>query len=400
VSVLLARELRPRWEAAAKLVAEHRDVLDARAGAGETPPPLALRGWSSFLASIDDATLDTLERRGDTAWPADTPPALLALVAASREVCTLPSFATAGDEVRALRRRETPRKRAQIEAFARLVLPLAANATRVVDVGSGHGHLTREIAERIERPVVGFERDAALADRARSLPSSAPPDFAVTDVLADGLTLSAGDCVIGLHACGELGDAIVESAARSGAAVALVGCCLQKRRAEARSMLCAAPAYGAALELPRNLLGLSNLSPGDDGVEATRVENLEGRVNRLVLHRLLSKDGTLRLGAEIDGLNRRASHGDLDTFVARAFAVRSPPAPSKSAIEEAAAWARDQHGRARRMTLPRATLARALEVLVLLDRALYLEEHGFDVSVGTLFPAAVSARNLALAAKR
>jgi hypothetical protein len=44
-------------------------------------------------------------------------------------------------------------------------------------------------------------------------------------------------------------------------------------------------------------------------------------------------------------------------------------------------------------------LARVLEVYVLFDRAAYLEQHGFSVDVGTLFPALVSARNLALLAR-
>ena len=58
-----------------------------------------------------------------------------------------------------------------------------------------------------------------------------------------------------------------------------------------------------------------------------------------------------------------------------------------------------QYARGRRLSIPRALLARALEVFVLLDRALHLEEHGFDVAIGTLFPSDVSARNLALTAQ-
>ena len=69
-------------------------------------------------------------------------------------------------------------------------------------------------------------------------------------------------------------------------------------------------------------------------------------------------------------------------------------------IAEAATWASAHYARARRLSLPRAMLARVLEVFVLLDRALYLEEHGFFVTVGALFPNAVSARNLALVATR
>ena len=363
------------------------------------------RGWSSFLLSFDDQQLAALEIHGhDAEWPGGAPPSLLELARHAREVCAIPSLAGARDGAapRPARRLETPRKAAQIDAFARLILPLATRARRVVDVGSGHGHLTREIAERIALPVVGLERDVSLAGRARTLSKAASPSFAVTDVLRDGLSLAGGDCVIGLHACGDLGDAMVESVARRDASIALVGCCLQKRGAISRRPLCVAPPeLGEALDLPRVLLGLSNLTARDDGVEATRAENLAGRERRLALHRLLSEgDDTLRFGSEIDGLNRRAAQRDLASLVARAFALRGRPLPSAAAIEDASVWARAEHARSRRLSLPRAMLARVLEVMVLLDRARYLEEHGFSVTVGALFPATVSARNLALVAER
>ena len=414
-----------RWEAAVRLVTEHRDLLDARPGGGgkgpgkqsramaDVPGALVTRGWASFLLALDDDELAALEIGGhDAAWPSRTPPSLVALAAAARHVCTLPMVGeaapapapTSGDVIARVppRRHETPRKRAQIDAFARVILPLATSAERVIDVGSGHGHLTREIAERIARPVIGLDRDDGLAARARSLPSTASPSFAVTDVLREGLTLTAGDCVVGLHACGELGDVMVESAARSGAAIALVGCCLQKRRASSRAPLCVGPFDDAtargALDLPRSVLGLSNLTARDEGVEATRAENLAGRERRLALHRLLEGDGAiLQLGAEIGGLNRRAAQHELPLLVARAFASRGRPAPSAAAIEEAASWAREQHAEVRRLSLPRALLARVLEVLVLVDRARYLEERGRDVTIGLLFPPNVSARNLVLA---
>jgi len=405
-----------RWLAAARLVAAHRDLLDARPGTAELSDALAARGWASFLGALDDEELAALEIGGHAAtWPPRTPPGLSALVAAARDVCALPMLieparclaGVAVSPVPSQRRRETPRKRAQIDAFARIILPLAKDAARVIDVGSGHGHLTRAIAERIDRPVIGLDRDDGLALRARSLPSTASPSFAVVDVLRDGLGLTASDCVIGLHACGELGDVMVESAARSGGALALIGCCLQKRRASSRAPLAPlaplsdgaalASLTSAALDLPRHVLGLSNLTARDEGVEATRAENLAGRERRLALHRLLEAAGvTLPLGAEIGGLNRRAAHGDLASLVARAFAVRRRSPPSASAIAEAASWARVEHAEMRRLSLPRALLARVLEVLVLADRARHLEAHRRDVTIGLIFPESVSPRNLAL----
>jgi SAM-dependent methyltransferase len=399
-----ARALSPierRWWAVASLVAECRDLLDERPGGadGDSLHSLISRGWDSFLLSLDDRELDAIEVHGTgVPWPARTPETLRGLVDHAREVCVLPDLATPGESQARARRGETPRKRAQVDAFGQLVSALASRATRVVDVGSGHGHLTRDIAERVAVPVVGLERDLVLARTARRLSQGASPTFAVTDVVRDGLALAETDCVVGLHACGELGDAMVTSVARSRSTLALVGCCLQKRRPPSRRPLRADPELEHALDLPRAMLGLSNLVAGDDGVETSRADNLRARERRLALHRLLSREQPLRFGAEIVGLNRRAAHRDLPDLVSRSFAIRGRAAPSQEAIEDAAAWARVEHGRSRRLSLPRALLARALEVYVLFDRAAYLEARGFEVAVGALFPASVSPRNLALVA--
>jgi hypothetical protein len=394
--------VRTRWEAAARLVAESRDVLDARPGGeDDVPEALTSRGWSAFLQSLGDAELESLEVGGlDAGWPERTPDSLRSVVACAREVCTMPALVPVKARAAGLRPGETPRKRAQIDAFGALVLSVAARAVRVVDVGSGHGHLTRAIADRTERPVLGLERDAVLAGRARAMSRGRSPSFAITDVLRDGLAPAAGDCFVGLHACGELGDAMVTSVARTpGTSLALVGCCLQKRRQLSRSPLCPVPGMREKLELSRRLLGLSNLTARDQGVEASRSENLAARERRLALHRLLvERWGPLRLGAEMDGLNRRVAQHELSVLVARAFARRGAPAPSAAAIDRAARWARDTHARSRRLSLPRSLLARALEVYVLLDRAMHLGQKGFVVRIGTAFSAEVSARNLALVA--
>ncbi len=393
-----------RWDAATRLIATHRDVLDARPTFGDAPDALVARGWASFLLGLDEASLVSLEVRGhEGKWPDGAPPSLAAFLAEARDVCALSPHPPAPRDATALaaRRGERPRKSAQIDAFARVVLPLAARATRVIDVGSGHGHLTRAIAERIALPVIGLERDVGLAARARTLSTRASPSFDVTDVVSDGLALAAGDCVVGLHACGELGDAIVQSAARVGASVALVGCCLQKRRAASRRALSAEPELALALDLPRAFLGLSNLTARDEGVEASRERNLAARERRLALHRLLARhDAALAVGAEMRGLNRRAAHGPLAPLAARAFALRGLPSPTREAVADAARWASHEHARARRLSLPRAIMARVLEVFVLLDRARYLARHGLEVRTFTLFPVEVSARNLVLVAQR
>jgi len=392
-------DLSSRWNAAAGIVAEHRDLLDARPGTDAAEQVARTRSWAEALLSLSDDHVARHEDEGlAAAWPHEAPAGLRALVAACRAACNLGPLQAFGSSGAVGRRHEKPRKRAQIDAFARLIGPLAERATRVIDVGCGHGHLARTLAARIGRPVLGLERDLAIADRARMLAGRPDVVFDVTDVIRDGLAVGPTDCVVGLHACGELGDAIVTSSARGGASVALVGCCLQKRRQAVRAPLCDSASFGDALHLPREALGLSNLTARARGVEASRVENLAARERRFALHRLLLADGEeVRFGAEIAGLNRRAAHLGLDALVARAFAVRGRPVPGPAAIREAERHARREHARARRLAIPRALLARVLEVFVLVDRALLLERSGMRVAIGTLFDESISARNLALA---
>lgn len=396
-----------RWQRAADLLCAHRDVVDERPAQGLPPRALVTRGWASALAALDDTTLDALEIAGlEAPWPVDTPPSLSALVEEARAICDLPSFRSPAMVARAgpiPRVRETPRKRAQIEAFVDVVASISTEAARVLDVGAGHGHLTRALAERLPpatpgRAVIGLERDPKLASRARSLSNGSATSFEVTDVIEDGLAARSDDCIVGLHACGELGDAMVSAAAQTGASLALVGCCPQKRSTPARRAL--VRERGDALDLGTRVLGLANLTARDQGVEASRRENLAARERRIALHRLLEDEvGPLRFGAEMDGLNRRATHEALPTLVQRAFARRGRSAPTAAAIDRAAAWSATQHALVRRLSLPRSMLARVIEVFVLVDRAVYLERHGKAVTTGALFPTSVSARNLALLAR-
>jgi protein-L-isoaspartate O-methyltransferase len=368
-------------------------IVDAHAARSPLDP-----GWSDFLLGLDDDALNAFESLGVDADWADAPPSLQRFVDDVRRATSVPALL---NDVAAqpVRRHEPLHKQQQVDAFAHLVARVADTTTRIVDVGSGHGHLTRALADAVSRPVLGLERDEALAAHARALAAAhATVDFVVADVLRGGLSVQPGDCVVGLHACGELGDVAVSAVAESAgaAAVVFVGCCLQKQRAEARVSLSA-----SGLTLPKPLLGLSNLSAGDVGVEARRVDNLAGRRQRIALRLLLARAGvSVRPRAELEGLNRRAAHAPLPELVAVAFAVRHLQPPAAADIDEAFATASQLHERFRRLSLPRTLLGRVIEVFVVRDRAAYLAERGFDVDVGVVFPASLSPRNLALVAAR
>jgi SAM-dependent methyltransferase len=395
--------LETRWDALAGALTRYRDVLDGRVLDETVPAALRMRGWDEALLELSEDELVAMEIAGCDGEPYERfPPTLVELHRSSAELCSVPALLDAPEPTRRpLRRLETPRKRAQVDALSRLTLPFAREAARVIEVGSGHGHLARDVAEQIEVPVLGLERNAAISAKARNLASSGRLSFVEVDVLRDGLGLQEGDCALGLHACGELGDALVVGVAERARSLVLVGCCLQKQRAEARLSLNGERAGAGETALPKSLLGLSNFTPREQGVEATRAENVAAFERRLALHALLSSAaGPLRFGVEMDGLNRRAAHGELGAMVERAFRLRGLPAPPQQAIDDAQRTANRLHGHIRRLSLPRVLLGRVLEMFVFVDRALYLESAGFTVTIGTAFPKEISARNLTLLARR
>jgi SAM-dependent methyltransferase len=291
----------------------------------------------------------------------------------------------------------SPRKRAQIAAFVR-ALTAAREPRRIVDVGAGHGHLTRALARALEVPALGIERDETLTARARDL----APDgarFVVADAQRE-LRFQPGDLAVGLHACGSLGDALVVAAARDGADVLLVSCCAQKIEADARPPL---SKLGASLgvTMRRDVLGLANLTSRPTGVETSMRTIVQSRETRFALSLLLRGRGcALQPGEEARGINRRQLTRGLGHAAARALSHRGLPPASRAELEEVAERARTEYGLIRRLSLPRAMLGRPIELAVALDRAQHLCEAGHAARVGPLFSIQDSPRNLAVMGSR
>lgn len=379
------------------MLRETSDIVSERPHA-ETPRWVDERGWSGFLEGLDEGRLTALERTGLAAAAdtlADAPADLRSLVAEIRTVtCFAAPFVADGLEVDP--RRASARKRSQVAAFAELVRPLLPGIGRVIDVGSGHGHLTRHLARQLDVPVEGWEIDEARVAVATTLPAAEATTFRGVDVRDALGELGPDDLVIGLHACGELADNAVRAAAKAGASVVIVGCCLQKRRGERlpTSAVSASP-------LSRDVLGLGNVALGDRGVEEPLAVRLRSRENRIALRLVLEASGVPTFpGEEMRGLNRRRAVGALDDLVAACFALRGLPLPAPALVAAQARLAAHTHAKRRRWDLPRTMLGRLVEVWVAGDRAELLAETGQEADVRLAFDAAESPRNLAVISRR
>ncbi len=382
------------------------DIVAQRVDDASVPAWCEQRGWTEYLLGLSEQDLRRCEAEGLAVVAtslANIPDSLTELASRVRELSALPTLALPLASVELNFRGVAQRKQYQLAALLAALPRFVTRATRIVDVGAGSGHFTRLSASHFQRDALGLERDPARVARASSRQTvhgdrQFPARFSVIDALREGIALDPNDLAIGLHACGELGDALVRAVAAQSADLALVSCCLQKIAAAHRL-----PLSGAArgLSLQRETLGLSNLSSQAFGVETSIELTMQARQARYGLRYLLRARGLdVEPGAEMHGINRRQAHAGFAQIAARALARRGLPPLSDAERRETEPRAARDFAAIRRLSLPRDMLARVIELAVVLDRAAYLIERGYAVRVATLFERAVTPRNVALFASR
>jgi SAM-dependent methyltransferase len=376
----------------AELLAAHWDIVLGRVHGTEAPAWAIERGWAEWLLSLSEDDVDAAERHGLGAL-APVAPSLRALCDAAQAL-TAP-FARGARDLPAIDElRVKLRKREQVAAVASASAQRWPALRRVVDLGAGHGHVTRGLQRVLGVDALGVERDGAKVSAARALAGDEGPAFREADaaaVMAE-LELGEGDLLLGLHACGALGDLLVERAAAARSDVLLVSCCLQKRPAERAPLSSRARALD--LTFPRWVLGLTNLAWGS-GAEGATV----GRRTRCALRLLLAARGCCeKAGDEAYGINRRRFRRGLGAVAPIALARRGLAPASAAELAEFDARGAEHFAAMRRLSLPRNLLGRVMELAAALDRAVFLEERGYAASVEPMFDVEVSPRNLGLIA--
>ncbi len=357
------------------------------------------RGWRGPLLALDDWQVSRAEQEGVAAIAASLPRSLAELVeAAEARTAALEGARPSSGQPDA----SPPppgtklRKHRQIQAVLPHLRALLPGRRRLVDVGSGHGHLAREAVAALQIEVVGVERDPSKTARSREL--AGPVATFVTGDAERSLELSADDLVVGLHACGQLTDLLIERGRRAGAAVFSVPCCYQKGRDTARESL-SELARRRGFRLAQPSLGLANLTVGFEGIEAPISASLTARETRHALRLLLRARGVdTRVGEESRGINRRQMRRGLAAVATPALEQRGLPPALAREVEHFQAEGRREYAIMRRLALPRVGLSRLLETSIVLDHATALEDRGYEVRVFALFDRSVSPRNLGIRA--
>lgn len=294
------------------------------------------------------------------------------------------------------------RKWAQIEAFTAALTP---GMRQLIDWCAGKGHLSRSLAFQHDAQVLALEFNPTLCQAAHKLNRKLHTNVATT--LQDVLALDVDrhireDChCVALHACGKLHLQLMRAATRCNApALSFSPCCYHLIDEEHYIPL-------ATLE---NIPRTARLLPSRDqlrlAVQETVTANGHARrlrarktVWRLAFMQIL-KDHALATDARLPSLADRFFHDTLPLFCQRAAQQLGVILPAGIDWDFYTAAGEQAYARLQRLELVRHGFRRALEVWLCLDRACWLEQQGYSVSLGTFCNANLTPRNILLSAVR
>lgn len=292
------------------------------------------------------------------------------------------------------------RKMAQIRYFCQM-LPTTGQDSHWLEWCAGKGHLGRLMCFLQRGRVTSLEWQATLCHEGQQLANklALPQQFQVTDVLSEKLDVafSEADGVVALHACGDLHGTLLRQLAEDPIAnLCLSPCCYHLTKHS-----CYRPFSKSAS------LSKLSLSRADLKLAVKEVATAGARERRLREQELcyrLGFDSWQREARNEDdylpvpSIPKRLLNEGFDGFCRWA-------AEQKSVHSSLSFSGFEEMGQQRRMWVARLEAVaqlfrRPLEAWLVLDRALFLEERGYQVEVLPFCDASLTPRNLMIRASR
>jgi hypothetical protein len=267
-------------------------------------------------------------------------------------------------------------------------------AAEFVDWCAGKGHLGRTVGRIFGGSGMALEIDPILVGEGIALAEREGVElsFQITDVLDPALDIGAGRRVLALHACGNLGDRALRVVASSGASgLAWAPCCFHRGRDRFDAWSESGRASGFAPTQDELRLPTTDETVAEPHV---RWQRRTAMAYRLGFDHLREQASGVQGYRSFPSVPDSWLNGGFEAFarnVADRFDIPIPAAPDWRDAERKGA---ERAARARRLGLLRAAFRRPFEVWLALDRAVWLEEQGMAVRVGTFCERAVTPRNI------
>ncbi|QLG90784.1 methyltransferase [Pseudomonas yamanorum] len=292
------------------------------------------------------------------------------------------------------------RKWQQIEAFG-AALQFAATPRHWLDWCSGKGHLGRRLLQP-DQQLTCLEYDTALITSGQALSDHhrLPVTHRQQDVMAADAALQLGHqhTPVALHACGDLHVRLMQLASAAGCKqLAVAPCCYNRTSADHYQALSSA-ARASALRLSIEDLGLPLSETVTAGARVRHQRDIS-------MARRLGFDGLQR---QLRGCDEYLPTPSLPShWLDKPFADYCRELATLKGLStgeqdwqalEAQGWKR--LAQVRNLELLRGLFRRPLEIWLVLDRALFLVEKGYNVRLGTFCETPLTPRNLMVLAER
>ena len=298
--------------------------------------------------------------------------------------------------------RDVPgRKVEQIEAFA---TAMGEVTDPLLEWCSGKLHLGRYLAEQFDVPVLGLEINTRLVDQANKLAQRMKMNAKAEpcDVLSDDvkLWLNKQQHAIALHACGGLHVSLLEtSIAQQVKRVTLAPCCYHRFNSSDDYRPLSQAAKKSTLNLTiddlRNAVRQSNIV--SDSAHVRRKKLQSWRLGFDCLQRDVSG---IDKYLPVPSISLTILNGCFTKFCQHIAQLKGLILPEVINFDEYELLGEKRFFEFSRFELVRMTFRRALELWLVLDRVMYLDEHGYQCSLTQFCSADLTPRNLLIDAVR
>ncbi len=278
----------------------------------------------------------------------------------------------------------------------------------VVDIGGGLGHLAQTLAHHYQRSVVSLDMDEKLQlagqkwQQHKWPQSPTPVRFQTHRIDHQDATfmklLSSNTLTTGLHTCGGLAVAQMSATNEAKASLANMGCCYHKLLPYELHL----SQKSKESPLPWGLYALTLASGAHHKVSLDDVIfRNQVKFFRYTLHFLLHDHFEITEPVTLGNADPKSYLGQFSHYAREQLARLQ--LSFKGSDEDLNHYYQREENLAlvKKMlaaALIRDQFGRVLESAIILDRALFLEENGYEVQLGEIFDPKVSPRNILLLA--
>ncbi|WP_299131668.1 methyltransferase [uncultured Vibrio sp.] len=262
---------------------------------------------------------------------------------------------------------------------------------------SGKGFLGRILSQQSKQKVTSFEWQQSLCESGQKIADT--QRLEMTFVQGDAFSESADEVfnsnqhAVALHACGDLHVELVKKSVSHGLpAVTISPCCYHLIRDESYQPM-SSGAKASALTLSKSDLRIPLQETVTGGERVKRHRQLEMSY-RLGFSQLLKSELNIDEYIPVPSIKKSELSEGFESFCQWASEVKEITLGSDIDFESYFAQGEKLFWEMEKLSLVQQVFRRPLEIWLALDRALYLQEQGYEASIEEFCERSVTPRNL------